>query len=1186
MIDHLSLLFLTSLLHMASSTTYYVIPDHYPLHNYTNSNTFPLQHYLNNTSKYFVSYNQLHFLPGQYYINSDLFFKDIYNFTLTGHRINHSIIICSSPASILVINVDSFTMQNIVLIDCKRLLKGLPNDFYVSVMFYCCNLVTMQNVSVNVSCNATATLVGIYVRNIVESKIINVQVKINILMCHNHPFLINGLMVFYNRSAKFHSPGVIIEAFNYYVQKPCLKYSQCAIECRILTGPFGVIINNSVFADLSNSSALHYHGNQNSANKQIIPPLLIKNVTVMHNTGFGLLKMFYIVIYYTGAFNDTLKKNEFTGGFTDVFGFLNCSFVENTNIEFMIYVKLSSYSNRGYIQIDNSTFHNNINVCFLKVTEYFGYIPNIVANVVLTDLTVSCNNQQYYGNDLIFITNARVIFSNSVFIDNYYEYNSIIKLHYSRIYFIRKNRIIKNKARYIIKAQRGSIFYLHSSATVNIVGNVVYKVVIQEYNIEHSEVHILCPLQVYSNILFANIDAFNCTFLLLNNTEMISKSLPGQFLPFININCKCHLERMISKNLSVNVVYHKIIQYDNTYINKTSERFIPASVCPCSHNGSYNCYDSNLGSVFPGQTLHIQLIVPRHWSTSSSTIIVANTKDDDCSIVDSYQLSQSHLISHCCNNYSYTIWPNSRHTTECKLFIGLSEIPEMFYIQIKPCPLGFTLQSDKKSCYCDTLLINSDILSITSCNLDDETILRPANSWISADTNNNSHTYKLSPQCPFDYCLPHSSNLNLTNPDSQCQFKRSGVLCGGCQQGLSAVFGSSQCKHCSNLHLFMIIPIVIAGITLVIILFTFNLTVTNGIINTLIFYVNIININYSQFCFNSNSVDCTLLSLLNLDLGIETCFYDGMDGYAKMWLQLAFPSYLMLIAFTLIIGSRYSPKLQSLTANRVLKVLATLFLLSYTKVLLTVCQVLFFFLSVTNLPSKHITLIWSVSTSVAPFGARFCILYSICLILFIILLIFNVLLLFPRTASRWSFINYFKPLLDAYFGPYKERYPFWTGLQLLIRSCFFGLSALSRNVSLCSGVFLVGILLGAHGILCPFKSRYKNFQELFVLLDLLGLYVAALYSDNENNSYKMLITRLLIITVLAYFIGLIFCHCVTLKCGDMIKQKSIKMKQIFTKMFGIKQATSRTLHMEQLHTKIPDVTFNYKEYQEPLVALD
>ena len=1185
MVNYLSLLFASSLLHMATSTTYYVIPDHYPLHDFTNSNTFTLQHYLNNTSKYFVSYNQLYFLPGEYYINRDLVFKNIYNFTLTSDGINHSVIICSSPASILVINVDSFTMQNITLIDCKRLIKGSPNDFYVSLIFYYCNSVTMQDVSVNVSCNATATLVGIYVSNIVESKIINVQVKMNILICHNHPSSINGLMVFYNRSSKFRSPGVIIETFNYYVQKPCLKYSQCAITCNILTSPFGVIINNTVFANLSNSSALYYYGNENSANKQTIPSLLIRNVTVMHNTGFGLLKMFYIVINDLEAFSGTLKNIKFTGGLTYVLGYFTCSFVENTNIEFMIYVKLLSYSNQVIIKIDNSTFHNNINVCFLVVTEYDGYIPNVVANVVLTDLTVSNNIQHYYGNDLILLNNAKVLFTNNIFVDNYYEYNSVIKLHYSRIYFIRKNRIVKNKARYIIKAQTRSILYLHSFATVIIVGNVVYKVVIQENTIEHSEVHILCPLQVFSDIEFANIDAINCTFLILNNTEMISKSLLDQFLPFINVNCKWHFERRISNNLNASVVYHKIIQYDNTYINKTSKRFIPTSVCPCSRNGSYNCYDANLGSIFPGQTLHIQLIIPHQWSTSSSTIIVANTKDDDCSIVDSYQLLQSHPISHGCNNYSYTIWPNSRHITECRLFIGLSEMPEMFHVQIKRCPVGFTLQSNKKSCYCDPLLLNSDILSITSCNLDDETILRPANSWISADTNNISHIYKVSPQCPFDYCLPHSSNLNLSNPDSQCQFKRSGVLCGECQQGLSAVFGSSQCKHCSNLYLFMIIPIAIAGIVLMIMLFTFNLTVTNGNINTIIFYVNIISIDYSQFCFDSNSLDCIILSLLNLDLGIETCFYDGMDEYAKMWLQLAFPFYLMLIAFVLIIGSRYSSKLQRFTANRVLKVLATLFLLSYTKVLLTVCQVLFFFSSVTLLPNKH-TIVWSVSTSVVPFGVKFCILYIVCLILFIILLIFNILLLFPRTASHWRFINYFKPLLDAYFGPYKLRYPFWTGLQLLIRSCFFGLLALSRNVSLYSRTILVGIVLYIHGTLHPFKCKYKNNQESLILLDLLGLYVTALYNDNENDRYKIFITRLLIITVLLYFIGLIFCHCVMLKCGEVIKHKAIKVKGILRKTIRTKQANPEKLHMEQLRSKIPDVAFNYKEFQEPLVALD
>ena len=65
-----------------------------------------------------------------------------------------------------------------------------------------------------------------------------------------------------------------------------------------------------------------------------------------------------------------------------------------------------------------------------------------------------------------------------------------------------------------------------------------------------------------------------------------------------------------------------------------------------------------------------------------------------------------------------------------------------------------------------------------------------------------------------------------------------------------------------------------------------------------------IGMHYSSFCPESNSFDCTLLSLFNLDLGIETCFYNGMDDYSKMWLQLTFPFYLIIIAITLIISSK------------------------------------------------------------------------------------------------------------------------------------------------------------------------------------------------------------------------------------------------------------------------------------------
>ena len=175
-------------------------------------------------------------------------------------------------------------------------------------------------------------------------------------------------------------------------------------------------------------------------------------------------------------------------------------------------------------------------------------------------------------------------------------------------------------------------------------------------------------------------------------------------------------------------------------------------------------------------------------------------------------------------------------------------------------------------------------------------------------------TYHVSLHCPFDYCLPHSSQLNLSTPDLQCQFNRSGVLCGQCQNGLGTMFGSSQCKHCSNIYLLIIMPIGIAGVVLVLLLFTLNLTVKNGDINSFLQLTLLPSIFLPffqpevQYCIH-------WVSLLILIWEIKTCFYYGLDDYAKMWLRLAFPMYLIFIATLIIITSRYPTTIERLTAR-------------------------------------------------------------------------------------------------------------------------------------------------------------------------------------------------------------------------------------------------------------------------------
>jgi len=192
----------------------------------------------------------------------------------------------------------------------------------------------------------------------------------------------------------------------------------------------------------------------------------------------------------------------------------------------------------------------------------------------------------------------------------------------------------------------------------------------------------------------------------------------------------------------------------------------------------------------------------------------------------------------------------------------------------------------------------------------------------------------------------------------------------------------------------------VLGVLLVLVMFVINLTVTDGTINGFIFYVNIASFNDNIF-FALHQFSYVFISIANLDLGIETCFYNGMDDYAKMWLQLLFPLYLILIAVSLIITSRHLTKIQRLTARRALPVLATLFLLSYTKILHTVSNALFSFTKIIMLPDHSTKSLWSVDANISVFGVKFTILFIVCMVLFLVMIPYSLVLTFARFFSRF-----------------------------------------------------------------------------------------------------------------------------------------------------------------------------------------
>ena len=306
------------LLHKVNSATYFVIPDDHSSH-HMDTNTFSLQHYLNNTSKYFVSHNQFHFMQGQYYINNDLVIKDVDNFTITGF--GQCTIICTSPASIAVMNANNIKFVNISLINCIKNCKDYFNitsftpfsnvtDYYTSLLLYNSSSVIIYNVNINATVNTS--FIGILIVNVKDnSEIINVKVILKTFNCstfNNHLIEINGLRVIVHFYDRISTLGIVtIDNFYYKNYKSCENHD--LLSCVIVTlflrndyhdaakNTFYLDIYNSAFSNLTNSSIICSYGviKETSIAVKSKGLITIKNSTFSDNTGNPQLNMFSIV---------------------------------------------------------------------------------------------------------------------------------------------------------------------------------------------------------------------------------------------------------------------------------------------------------------------------------------------------------------------------------------------------------------------------------------------------------------------------------------------------------------------------------------------------------------------------------------------------------------------------------------------------------------------------------------------------------------------------------------------------------------------------------------------------------------------------------------------------------------------------------------------------------------------------
>ena len=598
------------------------------------------------------------------------------------------------------------------------------------------------------------------------------------------------------------------------------------------------------------------------------------------------------------------------------------------------------------------------------------------------------------------------------------------------------------------------------------------------------------------------------------------------------------------------------------------------SVCSCN-NYSINCNSQNHTTihVYPGQTIPIPIVtVGQLNGTSPDTTLTYTCQAIDenifynCAFL-SFSLNNQHATRKDCSYHNYQVTgindqymnllvnivsKNAAFSTSCSN-------PYSVLLRMSPCPatLGFIWNDTTHMCDCHHLNKYG-----VQCDTNALTVSKSGILWIGKRSDGilTVHTH-----CPYNYCDKNNKTFSLENQDEQCEPTHGGVLCGGCKANLSAVFGSTQCKLCTNHYIWLLIPILLMGVVLMILIFLLNCTVSVGTINGVILYANIVRPGIINLLPTSNQNGFekflfVFIDWLNLDLGIETCFYDGMDTYAKTWLQFLFPLYILTLVGAIIIGSRWSSKLAWLSKHNAVPVLATLILLSYTKIFQTTITIFSFTKldttgssnSCTINSSEHNPPVWLPDGNILYVQGIHAYLFvaGLAVAAAFIIPYTSLLFLSPWLQAKshikcFHWVNKLKPFIDAYQAPFKDQYRYWPGVQLMIRVVLYLVFTTNQandiNVNLLACAVLGCFYCAIINIFSVYKNWLLNILETLYLIELVYLSVSFLYINNPTNSKSNILVSISTGSVFIVFVAIVVFHLYLLVKGKF-KRISPPMK--------------------------------------------
>ena len=593
--------------------------------------------------------------------------------------------------------------------------------------------------------------------------------------------------------------------------------------------------------------------------------------------------------------------------------------------------------------------------------------------------------------------------------------------------------------------------------------------------------------------------------------------------------------------------FYTIFNTSNTEQDPSAFASDPNHICFCEDGKRQpNCSDNNNvynTHAFPGQDFSVRLAVVgfRIHGVVPGAVRAFIDKSSTNATIGSAQSSQVTNKPYCVD-LNYAIMSTLEKTVGFRLVLEEHFITEMadsttsnllkITVNLKDCPLGFNLSHASGRCECDPRLDRNNV----QCYINDQSFLRRANTWIGfineSSTASSTPGVMFHPNCPIGYCLPRDVSVTSNTSDRQCEPHRTGLLCGKCKAGYSLTLGNDKCAECSNTHLLLLLPLAVAGLLLVAVLFALNLTVTEGSINGLIFYANVIGMNHTVLFTEETSYLYTFLAWLNLDLGISTCLFNGMDGFAETWLQFVYPAYLWIIILIVIqLYSKFPTLANKLGGENAVKVLATLFLLSYTKLQRTVVTIMSF--TRLEYPDGAVHYVWLYDANVEFFKGKHLYLGIAGILVLVFLIVpYTLCLAFFQQLQACSghrlfqWVNNLKPVFDSYAGPYKDKYQFWTGMLLVVRTLLIILFTINTAGSVDVNLLIILVVSFA---LCMANSNgtYNkwpyNYLESFFYLQL-GVFAGGVFYARLNHGSVTAVADTSIGLTLIVFLAVVGYH--------------------------------------------------------------